>query len=132
MSDMEFRYKRRPLKWIEVFSDAWQANSRYHDDRIPFQWRIDKNDYGLYEIGGSENELISALAEEPFFDTLEEAKAWCETEDGFADNVPWIPMDDVKSELHFKLGKPHVRVLKGVLLYPPASFEVTIKSEAGR
>jgi hypothetical protein len=124
---MEFKYRKRPLRWTEVFSDAWQANSRYHDGGCAFLWRIDKNDDGVYEIGGSEAELISALAEEPNFDTLEDAKAWCETEEAFAENVPWVPMGEVKCELHFKLGKPHVRLLKGVLLYPPASFEVFLK-----
>jgi len=126
LGDIEFRYKRAKLKWIECCPFIWQAASRYHDDRVPFMWRIDENDFGSYEIINSTPELISCL-EQRVFDSLEEAKAFCEEEEAFSVKGKWITEDEITVPFHKDLAWKHARVVKGVRLYPPPKFEAVVK-----
>lgn len=65
-----------PLRW--VFDDQWwSAESRYHDEGCPFEWRIKVEEDGTFTTKDSTPELLAGVIP-PYFPSLAEAKAWCQ------------------------------------------------------
>jgi hypothetical protein len=66
------------LHWFFDYLGEWEAFSVMCGDGIPFRWAIGVCDDGTFSVSESDNELTDR---KETFDTLKEAKAWCEEQE---------------------------------------------------
>lgn len=65
-----------PLSW--KFDEVWwSAESRFHDDGCPFEWRIKVEEDGTFTTKDSTPELMAGVIP-PYFESLKAAKEWCQ------------------------------------------------------
>lgn len=64
------------MKWTYSSDGEWSMLSAYHDDGLPFHWRIGICEDGTFCVSGSDPELTRCRETLP---TLAEAKIYCES-----------------------------------------------------
>lgn len=126
-SNMTFKLSRAKLVW-EHDDFEWHANSKYQCDGVPFQWKINCCEDGLFTIEHSTHELLYGLNSSSWnYETLAAAKAFCEEHEAISQTGKWKKESEIESALHLAALRPHSIVVRGERLFPPIR-KSTIKS----
>lgn len=68
------------LNWLCYPAESvWIALSQYHDEGTRFDCRIKPTESGRFSILGSTVELVTSVSSRWYYDTLDEAKAYCQS-----------------------------------------------------
>lgn len=70
----------KKLKWRCCGDGKWQAESKTHDEGVPFEWVVFVTRDGEFTTHQSPVELSGGTVPRPF-GTLYAAKEWCESEE---------------------------------------------------
>lgn len=66
------------LAWDFDGKGQWEATSRYHDDDLHFTYLIGCCEDGTFDVSESDRKLLGKKNKPNCFDTLEDAKQYCD------------------------------------------------------